>query len=322
MIGIKKNKKVTDVQQDSQKSGAVEFDAFIREEQPVQIVQRSSSDGQQTESVDPQRVRRVRKRRVNEDEVQQQDTVTTSQGAFSFFKEDESKQMAKEVGRVREKSFFSIDEEEEPGELNASGFVFSENPMKDTINCESKPDSMPEEDVEVKSAEKSFTAEERVQEFQVIEPVEKDSLLGKLCRVIEHFNASDTNVYSEAISVKYSGDGIADVTVKNHSLILPLDKVYLGGRAKEWNRVDEVNIPMDSEVEIDLGISVIMPDNVVLEINGVPELTSKFGLALKEPIRLRRQEAIFPIVVKAVAVDDLAYVQKHQSLFRAQIIPV
>lgn len=166
---------------------------------------------------------------------------------------------------------------------------------------------------------------EREAESKVTDAVQETigslSLLDRIHREITTYNERNTGVFLDTADFKYC-DGVAKAAIKDDAMLLPIRKVYLNGMAVDFDRVGEVRIPEGVDVELDLGVSVVMPDNVELALSTAPEVERKFGVTVRSKTVLRRQDALFPIVVKMRVLDTIAYISKYHGVIEARFLPV
>lgn len=154
------------------------------------------------------------------------------------------------------------------------------------------------------------------------EPEQKEySILERLRDVIDEYRNSDSGVFADTAKLRYC-DGVSEAVIEDGELHLPIRKVYVGGKEVPFNSVGEVRIPPTTEIELDLGVSMVLPDGINLELSEISGVETKFGLSLKSKCILNRQDALFPIVVVMRPVDEVAYVNRYRSLIKARFVAV
>lgn len=199
--------------------------------------------------------------------------------------------------------------------------IKSEQLREDTIDI--KTDTVPETESQTPIKEKS-AAQKQLDRILSGGGSKKSNLLHSLQNNIAIYNSRNSGVIADDIQIRYYNEGGCEVQMTDDGrLILPNQRVYYKGMMEDWDRVSEVRIPKGAEFEVDLGIGIFLPDGYELEIAGVRELRTKYGLEVVNGIiHLSRQDAMFSIVVPMHAVDDLAYVQKYKSLVQARLVRV
>lgn len=148
-------------------------------------------------------------------------------------------------------------------------------------------------------------------------------VIEKLQRVIALYNSRNGGACADDITIKYSDDSLLQVDMTaNGTLTLPNYRVFSDGRMVEWDNINELRIPKGATVELDLGVSILLPDFYELELISVHDLRTKYGLMMQQPVKVSRQNAMFPLTVILTAVEDLAYIQKFRSIIQARIVRV
>lgn len=193
----------------------------------------------------------------------------------------------------------------------------NEYAVQDEINAETKSTEITEE-IE------DFNAKE---ESAIISQYSggTNSVLSKLRKAIAGYNDSNDGVFSSDIEFTLAEDTPGfEVTLDSNGLLrLPNHQVYVNGVKVDWDRTHEYKLSSGKEIELDLGVSIHLPDGYGLELTGVKDIRSKFGLEIVgSMVQMKRQDCLFPIVVRLRGVDDLAYVQKYQSLILARVVTV
>lgn len=161
------------------------------------------------------------------------------------------------------------------------------------------------------------------------EPVKKESkglskfvdgeLLGRLRNAVIAYGKRNSGVFSNDIVVKYVDDSLNKVQVEGGVLLLPCYKIFVNGKNREWDSVGEIRLSKDDEkIEIELGVTLSVPDNCVIRISEPIDSQDKFGLKVKQTV-LNRQDALWRITLCAEAVRNCVYVQKKNFLLRAEV---
>lgn len=276
-----------------------------------------------------QKIERIRKRTTDLNGGSNSDNNQKEEKPFQFFNND--------IAPVRNQAssrFFAnttadlADEEdfiEEPTEENSEVFAETEEPnISDLDSTSAVSDELQLAFEESFSMQKGAITEPESKQVFVAEKIKpsKESLLDRFKGVVAKYNTENSGVVSSEASIMYYDDTVSDVKMSNGEMLMPIRKVYLNGVEVPFDSLGEVRIPHGGEIEVDLGVSIAMPNGVNLQIDGVSELTKKFGLNLRNPLMLRRQETVHPIVVQLVAVDELAYISKYQSVVQAKFVTV
>lgn len=144
----------------------------------------------------------------------------------------------------------------------------------------------------------------------------------KLVTAVTEYMRLNSGVYGEDATVRYC-DGVKSIVVANNEMRLPVRRVYVNGIVMPFNSLGEVRVPNGVEVEVDFGVSVVMPDGFGIELHTIDGVDKQYGLSLAEPVvSINRQEALYPIVAKFKVLDGLAYVNKACSLVAAKFVSV
>ena len=105
----------------------------------------------------------------------------------------------------------------------------------------------------------------------------------------------------------------------NGWIYFPIKQVFVNGRKRNFNSVHEVRLKRDDKVELDLGVSAVVPKGYVLEFRNVENSKTKFGIEVPAGTAVGAHDALYPIVVQVNPVDDLAYVCQNRSIVRATL---
>ena len=173
--------------------------------------------------------------------------------------------------------------------------------------------------VEDKESEEIFTEPEESSKGVISEGEnEIYSILARLQNVVENYNKGDCNYESENISIRYAA-GVREIKVEDGWMYFPIRRVYVNGSAVKFDTVDEVRLKSGDKIELDLGVSIVIPKGYILEFKNVENAKTKFGIEIPEGTVVRAPDAIFNIVVPVIPIDDLAYVCKNRSIVRATL---
>lgn len=150
------------------------------------------------------------------------------------------------------------------------------------------------------------------------------SVLEKVRRSVGNFTKMNNGVTSDDVEIRYAEDELEPVDVlKDGTLLLPNRRVYLGPMVQPWDSMSEVRIPRGQEVELDVGVSFLLPENYALEVYGADSMCDKHGLVLSDgKVLMSRQEAYFPIVLKVKAISDVSYISKLGKVVQCRLVPL
>lgn len=150
------------------------------------------------------------------------------------------------------------------------------------------------------------------------------SVFNRLSNAISDYNDKNTGIFSDDVSVRYEDDNSIAVKITSDGrMCLPNRRLFKEGHVVPWDFVNEIRIQKGMEVELDLGVSFLLPNHYALEIFGISDMRNKYGVELVNGVqRLNRQTAMQPITLVLRALDDLAYVQHYQSIVQARLVQV
>ena len=129
---------------------------------------------------------------------------------------------------------------------------------------------------------------------------------------------------SAEVQILYHPDCDQQVEIDNtghHTITLLNNAVYSKGLKMPWNSICEVSIPRNTEVELDFGAGIVLPDNYCVMLAPIPQLGSQFGLVTTQPrLIFSAEEARNGLSVKLRAVTSTSYIAKYKRLFVCQIV--
>ena len=160
---------------------------------------------------------------------------------------------------------------------------------------------------------------EKVSESCVIT---KGNIFDRLENITDSYNSRNAGVCSEDVVVNYFDESVK-VSVQDTGVItMPNSVVYINGFKRDWDKVNETRVGKDDIIELDLGVGFSIPDGYELMISGVKDLQSKYGLVIEQEDKIIRQAALFPIVIRLKAINDVAYIQKYRSIINATFVKI
>ena len=147
----------------------------------------------------------------------------------------DEEEVAKTVNRIIMRNSVNVDEDKEEEEDLPVSFDNSE----DTVEI----------DVPIKTPEKPVE-ERNVNESQ--------DILLKLGRAVNRYADPYCGFECETVSLRYAS-GVNEVKVDNGWIYFPIKQVFVNGRKRNFNSVHEVRLKRDDKVELDLGVSAVVP---------------------------------------------------------------
>lgn len=175
------------------------------------------------------------------------------------------------------------------------------------------------EDVPVDIDDSADTIEVPVEKTDGIKKSkESQDIISKLDRAVKKYVDPQNGFKCETISLRYAS-GVNEVKVDNGWIYFPIKQVFVNGRKSNFNNVHEVRLKRNDRVELDLGVSAIIPRGYVLEFRNVENAKTKFGIEVPDGTVIRAQDALYSMVVPVNPIDDLAYVCQNRSIVRATL---
>lgn len=231
-----------------------------------------------------------------------------------------------------QKSDFSVDKVG-----SYTGFDYCSEYEEDNIESESTESKNSEESSECEEhlAEPEEESLNVIQDISIKHNVRNN---GKAKRDILAILEDATSKYTASVLSQRAADTLDDFTVyynvdydvengelvkpaSGNSLYMPNSHIYRKFKSVNWDESQEARVGMNEVIEIDLGCSFALPEGYGVEINGVEDIDSKFGLMLVRPRQvLSKFEAALPISVKCVGVTNSSYVAKKQPIIKCKII--
>ena len=355
MIGMKRNTSVNAVkkgQKDERETKEV-YDLVEPVDEPtpkrrrrhvVETQCESEPEKEESEPVRP-KVKRQRKRTIAQDtksanffgiDTEEEDAtpvesaISKAKFSFGIGDDDDEEEDAQAVEDETVDNAVMLDEE--PTVVSEEEMVADEAVVESTTT-EEKMETNPNTKWGIDTAPEIVSDEEQVVvESEKEKPLEPMKMQGKLDglpvikkiqRAISLYNSKNGGACANDIVIRYSTDSLPQATVTDGgTLALPNCRVFSAGRVVEWDQINELRVPKGETVELDLGVSILLPDFYELELVSVHNLRAKYGLMMQQPVSVSRQDAMFPLTVTLKAVEDLAYIQKFQSIIQARVIRV
>lgn len=147
------------------------------------------------------------------------------------------------------------------------------------------------------------------------------SVSDKVIRSVQNFLKLNSGLSTDDVEIRYTSDDIEQVELlKDGGILLPNKRVYFGPIEEAWDELSEVRVPRGKELELELGVSFILPDNFALEFLSTDLMRDKHGLELADgKVLLTRQEAFLPVVLKLRSVSDVSYVSKFGKIVQCRL---
>lgn len=102
---------------------------------------------------------------------------------------------------------------------------------------------------------------------------------------------------------------------------LPNVNVYKCGIREEWNSVHEIRVSKGAIVELDFGMSILVPNGFAVELRETPECREKYGLSVVgSALMLTPEAAARGVSVRLQGCSDMAYLAEYRPIFTARII--
>lgn len=304
----------------------------------------SEPEEKESESVRP-KVKRQRKRTIAQDtksanffgiDTEEEDVtpvesaISKAKFSFGIGDDDDDEEDAQAV--EEETVANAVMPDEEPTVVSEEETVADEAAVE-SATTEEKMEVNPNTKWGIDTAPEMVSDEESVVvESEKEKPLEPMKMQGKLDglpvikkiqRAISLYSSKNGGACANDIVIRYSTDSLPQATVTDGgTLALPNCRVFSAGRIVEWDQINELRVPKGETVELDLGVSILLPDFYELELVSVHNLRAKYGLMMQQPVNVSRQDAMFPLTVTLKAVEDLAYIQKFQSIIQARVIRV
>lgn len=174
---------------------------------------------------------------------------------------------------------------------------------------------------ELDDFETTLTETRAVKELERVEPVNetkkvKEKKRAELDKVAESAIGLAGTLGMDTELRELFENGVDDIVVcyddntppevEDGQLKLRAVKVYVDGMLRRWNSNNEVIIPKGSDVEIDFGVNVRLPEGTSLHVKSIPMLKSKNGLSFDEK-RFYANDLVGGLSVKMKAIKE-AYV--------------
>lgn len=175
------------------------------------------------------------------------------------------------------------------------------------------------EEVPVDIDDSTDTVDIPVEKTDMVEKSkESQDILSKLDRAVKKYVNPQNGFECETISLRYAS-GVSEVKVDNGWIYFPIKQVFVNGRKSNFNNVHEVRLKRNDRVELDLGVSAVIPRGYALEFRNVENAKTKFGIEVPDGTVIRAQDALYSMVVPVNPIDDLAYVCQNRSIVRATL---
>ncbi|MEY8334665.1 hypothetical protein AALB53_16395 [Lachnospiraceae bacterium 47-T17] len=152
-----------------------------------------------------------------------------------------------------------------------------------------------------------------------------DTVLERLENAVNTYNSKvRSELSSTDVNIIFDDDKHKDIVIVDpttHKFLLPNGHVYVNGKQKAWNLVHEIRVQKYSKVELDFGISILLPAGFGLELKPVTECGTKFGLGVAEDkVLYNAQEAAEGISVTLYGCTDASYIAEYQQLFIGKVV--